>query len=332
MEILDSSPGAGPSRLGSCSPSIRPVAGPPLPPKPEESRPAFEGVPEFKPPPTWPNIINTALDLDQEYDDGVNANVDGNSDNDADSQHPGMFDEDVLDDGSDPEAEVPAIEQPEPENLGHMRGGSIDLTMEWDEGDDEGMGMEEPDDYDDPPERSYRRPRKGVNGKVGKCPVCSKSMKGKKENVRVPHHRTTSGTDIQIVEQHINACLDSTGKDKQNRPITSIGHTFSPAPSSPSPPPETPQKGPNAFSVLMSGHKEKAEWKTAEDDLKRDGKRTYGRRPAPFYKVCVISLVERIRLMAGDDWYAGCRGCIPLWGYPKGHGLSPKVSCCLRGI
>jgi len=35
----------------------------------------------------------------------------------------------------------------------------------------------------------------------------------------------------------------------------------------------------------MSGHKEKAEWKTAEDDLRRDGKRTYGRRPAPFYKV-----------------------------------------------
>jgi hypothetical protein len=50
-------------------------------------------------------------------------------------------------------------------------------------------------------------------------------------------------------------------------------------------PVETPAKGLNAFSVLMSGHKEDAEWKVAETDLKRDGKRTFGRRKAPFYKV-----------------------------------------------
>jgi hypothetical protein len=36
----------------------------------------------------------------------------------------------------------------------------------------------------------------------------------------------------------------------------------------------------------MSGHKEVAQWKTAEVDLKRDGKRSVGRRQAPFYKVC----------------------------------------------
>lgn len=47
----------------------------------------------------------------------------------------------------------------------------------------------------------------------------------------------------------------------------------------------TPQKGPNAFSVLMSGHKEDKQWKVAEDDLRRDGKRVFGRRKAPFYKV-----------------------------------------------
>ncbi|EIW71463.1 hypothetical protein TREMEDRAFT_28150, partial [Tremella mesenterica DSM 1558] len=41
----------------------------------------------------------------------------------------------------------------------------------------------------------------------------------------------------------------------------------------------------NAFSVLMSGHKEREQWKDAEADLKRDGKRFAGRRPAPFYKV-----------------------------------------------
>jgi hypothetical protein len=185
VEILDSSPVAGPSRLGSCSPPSRPISGPAPPPTCDEARPAFAGVPEFKAPPTWPNIINTALDLDEEYDDGVPR--DGNSDNDADSQHPGMFDEDLVDDGSDPEAEVPRIEQPEAENLGHARGGSIDLTMEWDEGDDEGMGMEEPDDYDDPPDRPTRLGKSG--GKVGKCPVCSRSMKGKKENVRPPFIR-----------------------------------------------------------------------------------------------------------------------------------------------
>ncbi len=52
---------------------------------------------------------------------------------------------------------------------------------------------------------------------------------------------------------------------------------------------EPPEKvsGPNAFSVLMSGHKENAEWKVAEIDLKRDGKRSVGRRKAPFYKVGV---------------------------------------------
>ncbi len=49
--------------------------------------------------------------------------------------------------------------------------------------------------------------------------------------------------------------------------------------------PKPAGKGPNAFSVLMSGHKENAEWKVAEVDLKRDGKRVFGRRKAPFYKV-----------------------------------------------
>jgi hypothetical protein len=35
----------------------------------------------------------------------------------------------------------------------------------------------------------------------------------------------------------------------------------------------------------MSGHKERQQWKDAEIDLKRDGKRIAGRRKAPFYKV-----------------------------------------------
>ncbi len=101
---------------------------------------------------------------------------------------------------------------------------------------------------------------------------------------------------MQVVQQHINSCLDSKGSSRRPnnpRPITSINHSFSPAPSSPSPPPTTPSKGPNAFSVLMSGHKEREQWEDAEIDLKRDGKRTFGRRKAPFYKVCLIVLVQR---------------------------------------
>ncbi|KAJ9122410.1 hypothetical protein QFC22_001833 [Naganishia vaughanmartiniae] len=46
-------------------------------------------------------------------------------------------------------------------------------------------------------------------------------------------------------------------------------------------------KGANAFKMLMSGDKKKEDedWKVAESDLKRDGKRVVGRRKAPFYKV-----------------------------------------------
>jgi DNA cross-link repair 1A protein len=82
-------------------------------------------------------------------------------------------------------------------------------------------------------------------------------------------------------------CLDTGTSSRRlttRRPITSFASSFSPAPS-PSPPPEETKGGPNAFSVLMSGHKEKEQWKDAEIDLKRDGKRFAGRRKAPFYKV-----------------------------------------------
>ncbi|TYJ58930.1 hypothetical protein B9479_000364 [Cryptococcus floricola] len=69
---------------------------------------------------------------------------------------------------------------------------------------------------------------------------------------------------------------------KSSRPISSFSFT---PPAEPSPPPPPPTKGPNAFSLLMSGHKEREQWKVAEDDLRRDGKRVVGRRKAPFYKV-----------------------------------------------
>lgn len=64
-------------------------------------------------------------------------------------------------------------------------------------------------------------------------------------------------------------------------------------------------KGPNAFKVLMSGNKEDEEWKVAEIDLKRDGKRSVGRRKAPFYKVSLVAQRKTVLTVSpGYDRYA----------------------------
>ncbi|KAL7419134.1 DNA cross-link repair protein PSO2/SNM1 [Cryptotrichosporon argae] len=147
---------------------------------------------------------------------------------------------------------------------------TLDLQMEWDEGDDEGMGMDEGDEGDDEGEDELlATPKSGSSclGKVSACPVCGMSLRNKVNT---------------IVQHHINTCLDAGGSSPRKRSITSFSHV---EPRDPSPLPEGASKGPNAFSLLMSGHKEKAQWKAAEIDLKRDGKRVFGRRHAPFYKV-----------------------------------------------
>lgn len=63
----------------------------------------------------------------------------------------------------------------------------------------------------------------------------------------------------------------------------------------------------------MSGNKEDEEWKIAEIDLKRDGKRSVGRRKAPFYKVYTL-LVSQARPdgSAGHDGNANSGGCLPI--------------------
>jgi DNA cross-link repair 1A protein len=48
--------------------------------------------------------------------------------------------------------------------------------------------------------------------------------------------------------------------------------------------PSTSKPAANAFSVLMSSHKEKEVWKEADSGERRDGRR-FGPRKAPFYKV-----------------------------------------------
>lgn len=99
--------------------------------------------------------------------------------------------------------------------------------------------------------------------------------------------------DFMIVESQpkLNGTTDNTLAQKRkspngearSQPITSISHSI---PRSPSPPGIGPVpdgkggKGANAFSLLMSGHKEKELWADVDEP-----KRIKNRRAAPFYKV-----------------------------------------------
>lgn len=237
-----SSPEAGPStpKKRSPSPSDRSegvtttlAAVPP---------PAFDGYPDCKPPPTWPDIVNTAdvegedvdmpeeevpelmtlpdcgVPTDKEEDEatggeGGEDRVIGDNDDDSvmgrEDYHDGDPDEDhranrsiALDD-SPPDrpaplsAPIPIDDEPEavpsdpPDGLGgpldDMGDMGIGLDMAWEEGDDEGMGMEEEGDDDKASVVSFagstmgKRSRDGE--KVTACPNCGLSMKGKTQAV-----------------------------------------------------------------------------------------------------------------------------------------------------
>ena len=226
----------------SRSPTLRSCSRPPLPPPdpPDTTRrDPFPNLPGFKAPPDWPQIVNTAEDLDDlENDADGSVRVMDSDDEDAGDAGGQRGDrEETINDVAEMEAFDPVVPESPKQSVDFpvdLTGPDLmeDMGMMWDEPLDEGMGME--DEGDD----------------------------GISEIVRTPPPSRLKGA----------------------RPITSINH-FPDIPPSPSPPPEEVVKGPNAFSVLMSGHKEKEEWKDAEIDLKRDGKRFFGRRKAPFYKV-----------------------------------------------
>ncbi|WWC92862.1 uncharacterized protein L201_007823 [Kwoniella dendrophila CBS 6074] len=264
--------------------------GPSTIPEPEKP-PPFPGYPDFKPPPTWPEVVNTgkvySIEDDEDEDDIPPSDEDNNRDQDPQDGDDGEND----DSGLDLDMEVDGAPEPEPETPSAVKATTrgkqflesdldmnIDMTEEWEEPEDEGMGMEEDGEGDDEASVisepiSRGRGSKALSAaKLTECPVCGKSLKGQAN---------------KIAQQHMNTCLDasssSTRSSKKARPISSYA-SFSTEPT-PSPEPEQPTKGPNAFSVLMSGHKERDQWKVAEADLKRDGKRFIGRRKAPFYKV-----------------------------------------------
>ena len=92
----------------------------------------------------------------------------------------------------------------------------------------------------------------------------------------------------QDFNMHVNTCLD---EGSQLQDVSSKT-----APSSKRLSPLLPSKIANAFSILMSGHKESEAWKEAEIDAAKAGSnldaerrkkatRSSGRRLAPFFKV-----------------------------------------------
>jgi len=87
------------------------------------------------------------------------------------------------------------------------------------------------------------------------------------------------------MQPHINTCCDSLSPRAHSPTLPLSPHNAS------TPPPPSGSKasvGSNAFSILMSSHKENNAWKEAEaveDRSFRATKANGGRRKAPFYKV-----------------------------------------------
>lgn len=154
---------------------------------------------------------------------------------------------------------------------------------DWDEGDEEGYGMDDPkddggegNDFDADPEDTDLSglPPKGV---------CLGSLTSKKK----PNNNGSTHAIIDIDADDDIKPQSKKTPSKAKRPLSAF---FPPNPIQEAEEEDDPDESatpgkPNAFAVLMGGHKESAEWKVAEVDLKRDGKRVVGRRKAPFYKV-----------------------------------------------
>lgn len=99
----------------------------------------------------------------------------------------------------------------------------------------------------------------------------------------------TDSRSLQDIQEHVNQCLEETsGEDAATKVLRSLSSIRAP----PLPPNiakgKLKTKDSNAFSVLMTSHKENEAWKeatVAEDRNFRPNKGNGGRRKAPFYKV-----------------------------------------------
>ncbi|GLB41851.1 putative DNA repair metallo-beta-lactamase [Lyophyllum shimeji] len=164
----------------------------------------------------------------------------------------------------------------------------VDLDDEWGMGDDETAFTRAPDEEEEAVEEmEVEASSISAAEDVRRCPSCDTSLNG------LSHFE---------LSRHVNDCLDS------GRPPDKSSTSASPPVSkliqskTALPPPKVQgpiqliscdgkTKGPragNAFSVLMSSHKENEAWKeasTVEDRDFRPTKSNGGRRKAPFYKV-----------------------------------------------
>jgi hypothetical protein len=236
---IDSSPGPSRSPHQSCSPPPAAPVDPPEPAGPAGPPPPIAGDPGWRPPKTWPDIVNTSslaeVGDDEDLDNAEDDDSDGHDDDslvgredgheEESLEEPRMVDEDneAVDSGETPMVDGHELEGSEFEileqepidiDLGDGRQastmsvprsraredetedeaadalGALDLEMEWDEGDDEGMGMEE--EGDDLPEIKLRpASKRDRNEKVTECPVCGVSLRGKVNTVS-----RTSYTDL----------------------------------------------------------------------------------------------------------------------------------------
>jgi DNA cross-link repair 1A protein len=187
---------AEPGPLRSPHRSCSPPSAPPVDPPPSHASPAIAAYPEWIPPTTWPDIINTAhQDEDEDSAVGRDAIPDDASRDPGDDCD--IIDED--DSGIDiieEEADIMKVDSPmnfprrrdmevDNESLSVDGLGNMMLEMEWDEGDDEGMGMEEEGDELPEPKLRPGSKRERNGEKVTECPVCGTSLKVKPNTVSI---------------------------------------------------------------------------------------------------------------------------------------------------
>ncbi|RDB23954.1 DNA cross-link repair protein pso2/snm1 [Hypsizygus marmoreus] len=168
-----------------------------------------------------------------------------------------------------------------------------DLAGEdWGTGDDETFLASVVEDEEEDVEEMIVDPSSLCNDEVTTttiiCPSCSKSL---------------SGLSQFELSTHVNDCLDFATGDKRGPSSSrttldpaSNSKPYRPLSSIPTPKVNGPmqliscdgKRGNNAFSIMMSSHKENEAWKEAsivEDRNFRPTKSNGGRRKAPFYKV-----------------------------------------------